>query len=260
MAIITISTPFNIDLEFKAATFGSRLLAWAIDLAIIFVYYYIMFRGLWAVFGRVSEGTGLAIALCFIILPVIAYQLVFEIFLNGQTPGKKLARIKIIDNRGQQPSWGQYVTRWMLSLGNMYLFALPFIIVFNPRYAFSFFIVYIPDVISMMVTPASQRVGDLAAGTVVIDARYRPDINNTIYQEIEVRDYLPVFPQVMQLTDRDINGIRNLLEMNKNSRNPDDYTRQVVMKIKKVLKIEHELDGFDFLSQLLYDYNYLSSK
>ena len=39
MASITVGTPFNIDLEFKIAAFGKRLLAWFIDIVIICVYY-----------------------------------------------------------------------------------------------------------------------------------------------------------------------------------------------------------------------------
>ena len=94
----------------------------------------------------------------------------------------------------------------------------------------------------------------------VIDANYKPDINETIYQEIEVLDYVPVFPQVMRLTDRDINGIRNLLDVQRKSKDNDNYTLQVVEKIKTVLKIESELEGYDFLRQLLYDYNFLAGK
>ncbi len=65
-------------------------------------------------------------------------------------------------------------------------------------------------------------------------------------------------PQVMRLTDRDINGIRNLLDVQRRNRDNETYMQQVVYKIKNVLNIESDLQGYDFLRQLLYDYNFLT--
>ncbi len=260
MAIITINTPFNIDLEFKVADFAKRVFAWVIDVIIISVYYYIMVKiGFEAMHFR-SDGLTAIVSFVFLVLPVIAYQLVFEIFFNGQTLGKKLVGIKIIDKDGNEPSWGQFITRWLLCLGNLFVYLLPLFIVSNPFAVIGFIFLYLPDVVVMLISPKSQRIGDLAAGTVVIDATYRTDIAETIYQQIEVKDYVPVFPQVMRLTDRDINGIRNLLNIKKPGKDTEIYTKQVVQKIKKVLDIESDIDGQDFLQQLLFDYNYLAGK
>ena len=64
----------------------------------------------------------------------------------------------------------------------------------------------------------------------------------------------------MKLTDRDINGIRNLLYMKEGSKDTNMYMGQVVMRIKEVLKIESDLEMRDFLWQLLQDYNFLTRK
>ena len=259
MAIITVSTPFNIDLEFKIAAFPKRVLAWVVDIFIICMYYLVMLKIVFPLFNLQSTIVDVIGGLI-VLLPVLIYQLSFEIFLNGQTLGKKLLGIKVIDKEGNEPSWGQYLLRFLLALGSYFTFILPFVILLNPLAVTGYLIIYLPDVITMLVSPKSQRIGDLAAGTVVIDAGYKPDINETIYQEIEVLDYMPQFPQVMRLTDRDINGIRNLLDVQRKSRESDNYMLQVVEKIKTVLKIETELEGYDFLRQLLYDYNFLAGK
>lgn len=258
MSIITISTPFNIDLEFKVANFGKRVLAWLVDILTISVYYYIIIRFVFRLFHMSTENVVADILL--LILPVIAYQLSFEIFFNGQTVGKKLAGIKIIDSEGKEPTWGQYIIRWVLAWGNYFVYIIPFLLIENPAYIMLVMFFYIPDVITILISPKSQRIGDLAAGTVVIDAGYKPNINETIYKEIEVTNYTPMFPQVMRLTDRDINGIRNLLDVKRSGKDNEAYMYQVVYKIKTVLKIETQVDGYDFLEQLLYDYNFLAGK
>ncbi len=260
MAIITINTPFNIDLEFKIADFAKRVFAWVIDVIIISVYFYLMVKFGFDVVHFGGEGVGSLFGFLLVILPVIAYQLIFEIFFNGQTLGKKAVGIKIIDKEGNEPSWGQFITRWLLCLGNLFIYILPYFIISNPFAVIGFIFLYLPDVVVMLISPKNQRIGDLAAGTVVIDSAYRTDIAETIYQQIEVKDYVPVFPQVMRLTDRDINGIRNLLNIKKPGKDTEAYTLQVVQKIKKVLGIESDIDGNDFLQQLLFDYNYLAGK
>lgn len=258
MSIITISTPFNIDLEFKLAAFGKRLMAWFIDLMVITAYYYLSAKIVDKIDGELFSNV--LIGIFVFVLPVISYQLVFEIFFNGQTIGKRLSGIKIIDANGQEPSWSQYIIRYVLAFGNYFIFALPYMILNYPFYIFTFFIVYIPDVITVLVSTKSQRIGDLAAGTVVIDATYQPDITDTIYKEIEVTNYVPQYPQVMRLTDRDINGIRNLLKIKRGGKDNELYMQQVVYKIKTVLDLQSDLEDRDFLEQLLYDYNYLTTK
>ena len=257
MAIITIGTPFNIDLEFKIAAFNKRLLAWLIDIMIICFYFYLMMRFIYPLFNM-GEGISTAAALFVIILPVLLYQLVFELFLNGQTIGKKIVGIAVIDMEGKEPTWGQYITRWILCIGNLFVYIIPYFILTEPAALIALLVMYLPDFLSVVISAQSQRIGDFAAGTVVIDKNYKANINETIYLQIEDKDYQPMFPQVMRLTDRDINGIRNLIHINRPAKDTEIYTQQVVDKIKKVLDIESDLPPLDFLRQLLKDYNYLT--
>ena len=72
-------------------------------------------------------------------------------------------------------------------------------------------------------------------------------------------DYKPSFPQVMQLTDRDMNAIKSILETARKKRNTE-IAEMAANKIKNHLKIESSLPPFDFLEILMKDYNYLSIK
>jgi hypothetical protein len=115
----------------------------------------------------------------------------------------------------------------------------------------------LPDVISIAVTSKSQRLGDLAAGTVVVDTKYKMDIQETIYVEVDTAAYEPVYPQVLKLSDRDISGIRNLLS-GKITKESENYMYRVAYRIEEVLQVKMNGDPEFFLQTLLKDYNYLT--
>lgn len=259
MAKITITTPFNIDLEFRTATVSRRMLAWLIDIVLICVYYYVMLRVVYPLLGM-SDGISTAAELFTIVIPVLLYQLLFEMFGNGQTAGKKLAGIKVIDLSGHEPTWGQYLIRWLLCLGNLFVYIIPYLILKAPAALIFFMVLYLPDFLCVVISARSQRIGDMAAGTAVIDSNYVANINETIYLEVEDANYQPMFPGVMRLTDRDINGIRNLLSQQRPGKDTDAYILQVSDKIRMVLSIDSEMEPRDFLQKLLLDYNFYSGK
>ncbi len=258
MPAITIGTPFNIDLEFRIAPFGKRFSAWLIDIVIISIYFYVMLRFIYPLLNK-GDAIATGAILFVVIIPVLLYQLIFELFLNGQTIGKKLMGIAVIDMEGKEPGWSQYILRWVLCIGNLFVYVIPYMIITSPAALLFFLVLYLPDFLSVVISAKSQRLGDFAAGTVVIDKRYRANINETIYLDIEKKEYHPLFPQVMRLTDRDINGIRNLLDAKRQGKGNEAYMLQVVEKIKTVLTIETELQPRDFLEQLLRDYNYYTA-
>jgi uncharacterized RDD family membrane protein YckC len=239
MSVITVTTPFNIDLEFRIAPFHKRLLAWIIDIVIIYGYILLVEKYIVAPLG-VFETLGTATTILLIAIPAYAYHLLFEIFLNGQSIGKKALSIKVMDINGNEASLSQYLLRWSFRLFDMIL------------------TLGAGAVLSAALTKNNQRLGDLVAGTVVIDKNARTALQETIYLEIEDERYVPMHPQVMQLSDRDINGIRNLLDSKGNSKDTEIYIAQVTHRIREVLNIETTLEPRAFLQQLLKDYNYIT--
>lgn len=263
MSIITISTPFNIDLTFRAAPFHRRVSAWFIDFAILCTFNYLLMR---FVISPVDDyyGAGRETAIILYILlaatPSFLYHLLMEQFLNGQSLGKRAMKMKVISLDAQEPTFGQYMLRWVLGLGNYVLFSMPFVMLYSPFSVIFLLIFYLPDVLSIALTSRGLRLGDLAAGTVLIDTRHEAALGDTIYLEIEEDNYVPVFPEVMKLTDRDINGIRNLLDVRKRNRDSDAYMAQIAYRIREVLQIQTNLLPEELLRQLLKDYNHITRK
>ena len=105
-----------------------------------------------------------------------------------------------------------------------------------------------------------QRLGDKLANTLVIEDRSKADFHKTIYLEISDHGYQVRYPEVMRLTDRDINGIRNLLDVKRITKEHEAYMQRISDRITEVLGITTEQEPYDFLAQLLRDYNFLTSK
>ncbi len=263
MSIIRVATNFNIDLEFEAAPFYKRLLAWVLDTIVLIVYIIVAARFLsW--FAR-NEGDEAVWALFMLLMiPYVTYHLICEITMNGQSIGKRIMRIRVVNENGGQPGIGQYVIRWLIRTSDYMALV---IILFAPMAAragdFSFlWKVGIPlgllftDLI-LVNSRKQQRLGDLLAHTLVIDATKKQSIYDTVF--LDVADtYVPSFPQVMQLSDRDINSLKGILDT---AIKRHDYTlaEMAAEKIKAHLRINTTLSPFDFLQTLLKDYNYLSA-
>ena len=83
-------------------------------------------------------------------------------------------------------------------------------------------------------------------------------MSDTVFLQV-ADNYIPSFPQIMQLSDKDINAIKGILDT---ARKKGDFELAAMAseKIKHHLKIESDLSPFDFLDILLKDYNYLSTK
>ncbi len=241
MSVLTITTPFNIDLEFRIAPFHKRLVAWLIDIVIIYVYVLLIARYVVQPLD-IFEQLGDALAILVILVPAYSYHLLLEVLMNGQSLGKKAMGIKVMDINGNEASISQYLLRWLFRLIDMGISLGS------------------AAILSAALSKYTQRLGDLVAGTVVIDQRYRTNINETIYLEIEEEAYTAMFPEVMKLSDRDINGIRNLLDTKGTGRDVETYMIQIADRIRTVLKIETELEPRELLQQLLKDYNFLTRK
>lgn len=260
MGIIQIGTAFNIDLEFEIAEFHKRLLAYLIDFVLLIIYLssmkYVLYNELllnW------SESAGMDILL--ISLPMLLYSLLTELWLNGQTVGKKLMNIRVISLEGGEPTFGQYLLRWITKF-----FEWPFLfgyIAFSGAnligYTFITGLFGIAVVIIIAVSAKNQRLGDMIAGTVVVSTKSALTIADTVFMNINKTDYKVIFPEVMRLSDRDINTIKGVLTQAA-KRNNYDMCHRVSNKIKEVLKIDTDMHVDQFLEKLLEDYNYIATK
>lgn len=154
---LRIDTPEGVELELTLAGLGSRVGAAAIDgvilaIATIVVLIAVVMIGS----ASVSEDMfslviGFGALLVFVIL--FGYYLLFETLNSGRTPGKSALGIRVIRADGTPLGFGAVAIRTLLRMVD----SLP---------AF-----YATGIVSILATPRNQRVGDLAAGTVVIRDR-----------------------------------------------------------------------------------------
>ena len=260
MSTVQINTAFNVGLDFEIAPFHKRLLAYLIDFALLAIYLFGMKYLLYELFNLSREkSSGLDILI--ISLPMLFYSLLTELLLNGQTFGKKLMQIRVISLEGGEPTFGQFILRWITKFFEWpflfgYLYASSVALFLYALYT-GFFGVAV--VIAILVSKKSQRLGDMAAGTVVVDAKTSMSVNDTIFIAVNATNYKPLFPEVMRLSDNDINTIKTVLTQAKKNHNHDICMR-IEYKVKDVLKIESKLSSTDFLEKLLEDYNYLATK
>ncbi len=173
-----IETPENVGLQRRLAGIGSRFLAGLLDSLIIALMYLILFVILLSL-GLLSTGLDANLAdtagmVLFAVLILVAfliywgYFVLFEAWLNGQTPGKRCLKIRVVQQEGAAVALDAIVVRNLLRVVDM-----------QGGYAVAG--------VSMFVTRKIQRLGDLAAGTVVISE--------------EIQDYAAQYDKKQKLYD-----------------------------------------------------------
>jgi len=244
MEKIKIPTSFNIELEFESPEFFRRYFAWLIDFFIIISYILIVYN----VFSSATAGysTGdlknvynLSALQLLLFVPVLVYHLFFEIVMNGQSIGKKITGIKVISENGGRPALHQYLIRWLTRPFDLGFFGLP-------------------GLLTVVLSKKNQRLGDMAAGTLVIRTRIQTDINDTVFFELN-EDYKPRYAAVMRLSDRDMNTIKGVLS-NYSRYHNFDVAARISEKVRTVLNITEYQEPVEFLETLLKDYNYYSNQ
>ncbi|MBS1655225.1 MAG: RDD family protein [Bacteroidetes bacterium] len=265
MSTVKVLTNFNIDLDFEVPEFHRRLFAWAIDLFIQVFYILIAsrifnsFRDNSSALDNEYNSWGIGMM---IILPFFIYHVVLEITMNGQSIGKKLLGIRVVNENGGKASISQFMIRWLIRTSD---YTLLLIIIYAPLYGayllwalLGSILLLLADIILVVTSKKSQRLGDVLAHTILIRTKTRGSIEDTVFLEV-ADSYVPSFPQIMQLSDKDINAIKNILDT---ARKKGDFqlAEMAAGKIKNHLKIETTMPSFDFLDTLLKDYNYLSVK
>lgn len=269
MSTIKVATNFNIDLEFTAAPFHKRLIAWALDLLLQVLYLVLAFRLLNSYTSRLEYSSDSAYNLwaigLLIILPFLVYHISCEILMNGQSVGKRIMEIKVVSENGCRPGMSQLVIRWLIRTSD---YMLLIIILYGPSSILSGYsfisaiggsiLLLFTDVVLVNATRKNQRLGDILAHTIIISTKQNAAIEETVFLQV-AEQYVPQFPQVMQLHDRDINSLKGILDTAK-KRHDYQLADRASEKIKTHLNIQTSMSPFDFLEVLLKDYNYLASR
>jgi uncharacterized RDD family membrane protein YckC len=160
--ILIIETPERVPLHFALASIGNRFLACAIDHALQIVTIIVMAIGFTIIANysslgeRVSNAPNWVKALLIVIVFLIisGYFAFFEWIWNGQTPGKRWLKLRVIREDGRPVTFWEAAVRNLLRTFDM--MPAPF---------------YSIGLISVFISSSDQRVGDMVAGTVVVRER-----------------------------------------------------------------------------------------
>ncbi|MBL1410527.1 RDD family protein [Sphingobacterium faecale] len=235
---LLINTPQNVNFEYKLASVGSRCMAFGLDYGIMILYAIFMFTVLpkTGVFNSNDPWLSWGVS-SFVTLPIFLYPLILETLMEGQTIGKRIMKIKVVKIDGTRATFYQYFIRWVcnaidifMSMGGLGL-------------------------TSIILTQKSQRIGDIAAETAVINIKEDIGLKETLFEEITATHAI-TYPEVIKLTDRDLNEIKEIYHTGFRRKN---YTiiQALAAKVEILLGVKANIHPEDFISQVIKDHYYM---
>lgn len=278
MQFIKVKTPLNVNVNVQHAGVGLRLLAFIIDMVIIFVYlrgvHYLFYDllGLTNTIFESQEGEAFDVfsfmEIIYVILqfPAIFYSLLTETLFNGQSFGKMVCNIRVVKLNGYHAGFTEYFTRWIFRFIDFWtgFFLILFLIpIFGEEKA------YIIGLMMMMMsgfvaffliirTKNSQRLGDIVAGTTVLKLKDKESIDITILEELK-ESYSPRYPEAQRLSDNDARIIKDTYRMAVKRRDGETL-RKLRDKLEEVMEIKAEQPASEFIDTVLKDFNYYTQE
>lgn len=265
---LIIETPERVPLEFALASIGNRFLAVAID---HFIQFFSIFLIAWFFLSIAgysasdvtdapdrlfSEAPKWLIAILIVIVFLIfaTYFIAFEWLWNGQTPGKRLMRLRVIRDDGRPLTLWEAIARNLLRIAD----AIPGFVI--PIYSVGLIVIF--------SSSRDQRLGDIFAGTVVIRERTdeAPTFDDTFSNKIRdaaftrVQKSAGIHANVAALTMSEIEVVESFLR-----RRWDLTERQrlwmawrIALPIMYKLKPAYDLETFTyegFLEEILHRFH-----
>ena len=226
MAEKSIVTGQYVRLRQTPASVGERMVAQVIDWVIQLGYV-----ALWVYIG--PHFSTLQVILI-VILPVLFYCPLCEMFTGGQTVGKWIVKLRVIMADGTLPSFSAFLLRWLLMIAD------------GPTLGCI-------GVLVMILNRNNQRFGDMAAGTLVVKLQSYSKIQVSLDEyDYLTEGYRPSYPQASDLSLEQIDVITRALD----SEQPERIT-QLSQKVQQLLAItRREPSDESFLRRILRDYQY----
>ncbi|MEM9076670.1 MAG: RDD family protein [Bacteroidota bacterium] len=240
MGNLQINTTQNVNLDYKIVGLGERIVSFLIDGLILYMYA-ILVNLIGDAISYVYEDSWTQRGLmALVFLPAMFYSLLMHSIFNGRTVGKMLLKMRVVRVDGTPVHWSNYLVRWMLRLVDIWIFLGSI------------------GILSILFTERRQRIGDAAAGTVVISTKNKTKVSHTILEEVE-EEYQPQFTNVTVLTDKDVRLIKDTYMIAKKS--SDFKTLKTLRdKVESILNTNSELYDAPYLDTVLKDYNYYTQK
>ena len=230
MAEKSIVTGQYVRLRQTPAGVGERMLAQVVDWVVQIAYFF-----LWVVIARTtSVSLSPTAIITIVILPILLYCPLCEILSNGQTVGKRLFMLRVIMADGTLPSPAAYLLRWLLMIADGPLLG------------------YV-GVLVMIINRNNQRLGDMAAGTLVVKLQSYSQIQVSLDEyDYLTRGYHPSYPQAADLSLEQVDIIQRTIDSDQQER-----ISQLSQKVQQILNVSRrESEDEFFLRRIVRDYQY----
>jgi uncharacterized RDD family membrane protein YckC len=232
MAEKGILTGQYVRIRQAAASVGDRMLAQLIDWVLELAYAAFM---IWVFSKLNAEPLTVFFVLVF---PLLVYPLCCEVFNQGQSVGKMIMKTRVVMADGSVPSLSAYLLRWLL------------IIVDGPLMAYM-------GIVVIAATRHHQRIGDLAAGTMVVKLQSYTKIQVSLDEFDYVNEnYKPHYPQAADLSLEQLNVISRALAASE-AKGGEQRIEQLSLKVQQLLGVTpREQQAEAFLARIVRDYQY----
>lgn len=237
METVSVGTTQNISINYTMAGLFERIMAFLVDVIIVIAYGFTYSL----ILGSVFNEPPLSIL---IIGGIVAYLyfLVAEIFMDGQTIGKRSQNLKVVKLDGSKPGISAYLLRWVM---------LPIDLSLGGGIA----------IVLIIFTRHGQRLGDLLAGTTVVKLRKN---DFTLKRKRQLMDqvdesYEPVFTEAARMSDADLRLIQRAIAAFRNSgaRQPMELLKT---RMEEKLEVKSDMPPIKFLHTLTKDYTYFATR
>ncbi|WCM42651.1 RDD family protein [Flavobacterium sp. CBA20B-1] len=246
MTEITINTAQNVAINFKPASLGERIVAFAIDMVIKIayvsaIYYFIIDLLNLNRFLNSLDAWESGVVYFVLFIPFIFYTLFFESWTNGQTPGKMMMKIRVVKLEGYQARFSDYFSRWVCRLVDILIF------------------MGLPAILGIIFSKKSQRIGDMVTDTTVISLKSNVQLNHRFLDDLS-NEYVVTFPTVLRLSDHDMNIIKKAYNT-AIIQNDYEMITKLIAKIEEVTTIKNQnFNQHQFIQTIINDFNHLTSK
>lgn len=230
---IEIKTSHNIVLSFGLAGVGKRVGAYLIDVVILYLFsliFVLTFKDSFLMY--------------IVLVPIwIFYDIISELYMNGQTVGKRILKIRVVSLNAKNLDLKSVLIRWAFRLiditGTSGLLGI-FMIVSSSR---------------------NQRIGDVLARTTVIDLAKKNFQSLKRLVALNDIDHVITYPQVAAYNDQDMLVLKDTLHRIGKSPSPEEvnFAKKLASKIDKELGILNRPTSLkQYFKVLVRDYVMLS--
>lgn len=243
MQTIKITTSQNIDIDYEVAGVGERLLARLIDFGLFVLIYILALIAYVTVGEKISQVVSITVILIVYASLFVFYDLICETLMNGQSFGKRIMKIKVINIDGGRPSFGQYILRWLFRIVDFTLS------------------MQVCGLLCAAISEKQQRLGDMVAGTTLIKTKPRELINNLVFTPV-ANNYQPVFTSFDKLNDHDITLIQEVIRNYIKTGNMSIVSGATdrVKQILSLTAIPQGMNELKFLQTIVKDYSHIASQ